>query len=288
VWPLFFTPALNFCLGWLISGLFSMFFKLDKSFSYTVKCAICFGNLGNLMIVLLKGACSSYGPLSGQPECEEAISYISIQLLTYNPLAWSIGTSYLLTGKKHYNRLIEDNISDYQVPLWKIAVKNLLLPAPIACFVGFLAALVPGFQDFLFSKNSGLYCFSLIGLEVGLAGVVLGQTSLGSNLVLLGVSEISLCKRLIFWVVVFKCMLMPLIALALVYFVWIIGIFGNNIVMTYIIYISFCTPTAISILIISENLSHGLKDLTWLLLGIYTASLPSIVVFSYVFFLIIH
>lgn len=283
IWPLFLAPVLIFILGLLVSHFHSIIFKSNKSLSYIVRCAITFNNVGNLMIVLLRGMCSSYGALSGYSECSDANSYISILLFIYVPLVWSFGTSFIERSKFLQANLIGQS---EVTPIWKTAIKNLMLPGSLACVSAFFVTLVPGSHDLFFSHDSFLTVLSTTCIEVGLAGIVLGQSSLGSNLILLKSEESKLSKSFIFSVVLFKNLVFPLISLALVYSMWSFGVFGGNIVMAYIVYTSFCAPTAIIILIICETHKHAVKEITWLLLFIYSSSLPGLIIFSYIFFLI--
>ena len=283
IWPLFLAPVLSFTLGLLLSQIHSTIFKSSKPLSYIVRCAISFNNVGNLMIILLHGMCSSYGALSNYSECANANSYVSIQVFIYAPLVWSFGTSFIERSKSLQAHLIAES---EETPIWRTAMRNLLLPGSLACILAFVVTLVPGSHDLFFSLDSCLTVLSTACLEVGMAGIVLGQSSLGSNLILLKSEEGQLSRSFILSVVLFKNLIFPVVALAIVCAMWSLGAFGGNIVMAYIVYISFCAPTAIIILIICQTHKHGVKEITWLLLFIYSSSLPGLIVFSYIFFLI--
>ena len=79
---------------------------------------------------------------------------------------------------------------------------------------------------------------------------------------------------------------MPFAVFCIIYSLWIIGIFGDNIAMTYVIFISFCCPTALVILIITQIHGFGNEEAAWLMLWVYIFSLPTLVLSTYCFFLV--
>ena len=125
-------------------------------------------------------------------------------------------------------------------------------------------------------------------MNLGVAGIVFGQATLGSNLILLKKEKTNvLSYSYIGSVILFKNLLMPLVSLGIIYLCWVLGVFGDNVVSAYIVFICFCSPTAFLLLLICQNLDYGVKICTWLMLGIYIFAIPTLIIFSYIFFIVI-
>jgi len=285
IWPLLVSPTVILMTGILVSWVHSLFFRNLEKISGVVKCVLIFNNIANLPVILMKGICSPYGPLKGDQYCENSNSYISLQVFTYNALIWSYGWSLVSRDKsKACELLSEDERGMVKVPVWKNVLKNLTLPGPLSCLAALVVSLIPGVQNLLYDPSSAFYCITQSCLQVGIAGVVLGQTSLGANLVSFKSQKLYFSKPYLLGIILFKNLIMPLFGLGLTYLAWHCGVFGHNHVMAYIIYISFCTPTAFIVLIICQSLQYGTKEVTWLMLSVYAFSIPTLIVFTYIFF----
>ena len=218
-----------------------------------------------------------------------------MQVLTYNPIVWIYGYSLISQDKEKFailqesSRLIANN-QEVKVTkagsLCRKILKNILLPSPVCCFLGFIAGLIPGTEAF-YDTDSTLYCIAQAGLNIGLAGVVLGQMSIGGNLILFHSNKLKMTKTYTFSIVLAKNLLMPLCALVLVYGVWQAGIFGDNFVMAYIVFISFCCPTAVIVTVITQLLDYGSQETAWLMFWIYVFASPTLVISTYAFVTII-
>ena len=294
LWPLLMTPSLMVLVGTLLAFIHSKTFPSIPHMERVTNCIITFSNIGNLPIVLLRGICSSYGPLHGVKECDEANSYISIQLLTYSAIVWSYGYSLIAKDKEEYTRFIENNelleegkeINLKPVTsMWRNVLHHLLLPGPLSCIFGLIFGLIPGVNK-LYDKNKALYVLADGGLTLGFAGIVLGQMTLGSNLVFIYGQEKKMTRMNVFSIVLFKNFITPIVALSMTYGFWEIGIFGSDKVMAYVVYISFCCPTAFVIMLITQTQQYGYEETSWLMFWIYAFALLSLIISTYVFFLI--
>ena len=189
---------------------------------------------------------------------------------------------------------LESNISIQEIkvhpkknkPIWGYIIRNLLLPSPMASVLGFLISLVPGFQSFFYNKESKVYAIADACLTIAITGYVLTQMCLGANLLLLRSNTPNLTKSLIAGIVLFKNIITPLCALVLMQLLWICGMFGSNIVMAYVAYICFCSPTALVIMIMTQSLQYGNEETAHLMLWIYAFSLPTLVISTYLFLII--
>ena len=194
LWPLFLTPLMMAFFGRIISFIHSKLFTQIPYFSRIVVCMITFPSLGNIPRVLMRGMCSSYGPLRGNSRCKDADAYVSLQVITFYAIVWSYGYALMAQDKKEYQdhldelKLLEEGHTLKATPpfsLWRNAVKNLLLPTPVSGIVGLIVAMIPGVKDIFFNKESTVYVLADSCLSIGMGGVILSQISLGANLVLL-------------------------------------------------------------------------------------------------------
>ena len=295
LWPLFLSPSLMLLLGYFLSLIHSKFFKELPNLPNVMTCILTFSSIGNLPIVLMKGICSPYGPLRGNKYCDDANSYISLQIITYSAIMWSIGNSLIEKEKEEHLRSIltqklleegKEAIVLADVSIFRSTIKNLFLPVPLACFFGLIIGLIPGVREIFYNKNSILYTLAETFLNIGIGGVILVQMTLGANLMLLSSGNKTISKTFITSMVIFKNFVTPICALGLIYIASIFKVFGNNTVMIYIIFISFCCPTAIVIMVLTQNHQHGTKETSLLMFWIYIFSVPSLIISSYLFFLI--
>ena len=295
LWPLFLTPLMMAIFGRLISLLHSQFFTQIPYFSRIVVCMITFPALGNVPRVLMRGMCSPYGPLRGNPRCKEADAYVSLQVLTFSAIVWSYGYTLISQDKAEYQehverlKLLERGEVFKESPpfsLWRSAGKNLLMPSPVAGISGLIVGLIPGVRSTFFRRDSLVYALADTCIGIGMGGVILSQISLGANLVLLSSKREGFTKKYIASVVVFKNLITPLIALGIVYGLFRCGVFGDNIVMLYLVFISFSCPSALVIMNMTQLLGYGTHEVSLLMFWIYSSSIPGLVISTYLFFLI--
>ena len=295
IWPLFFTPFLMILLGILISFIHSKLFKQVPNLSRVMACILTFSNIGNLPIVLMKGMCSPYGPLQHNSNCADANSYVSIQIFTYSIIIWSVGYSLIEKDKEEYldmmekQKLLEEGREvqiTVKVSIWKHIYQHLFLPGPLSSVSGLIIGLIPGFNNIFYDKHYPLYALADSFLFIAIAGAVLGLISLGVTLYLLASDNKDISKTFIVSIILFKNFITPLCALGLVYLLYSLNLFGDNRVMLYVVFVSFCCPTALVVMILTQTHQYGVKETAWLMFWIYIFSFPSLVIFSYIFFII--
>ena len=196
---------------------------------------------------------------------------------------------YLDSGSDSENYVSVQEIKVHtkkSTPIWRYVIKNLRLPSPVASFLGFLTSLIPGVQVFFFNKESKIYTIVDTGLTIAVTGYVLTQMCLGANLVLLKTNNKDLTRSVIAGIVVFKNIITPMCALGLMHLLWVCGMFGSNIVMAYVAFICFCSPTALVIMILTQSTQYGNEETALLMIWIYAFSLPTLIISTYLFLLI--
>ena len=92
------------------------------------------------------------------------------------------------------------------------------MPNPLGCIIGFLLTLIPGFKSFFYDKNSAVYCFADTGLAINLAGLVIGQMLLGSNLLLFYGRKSLMTKKIMIMIIFTKNAVIPGITFVLTLF----------------------------------------------------------------------
>ena len=65
LWPLLISPILYLIIVLLIGLVFVKTCKPPDFIKMTLVCMISFSGLGNVAVILINGACSSFGPLDG-------------------------------------------------------------------------------------------------------------------------------------------------------------------------------------------------------------------------------
>ena len=170
--------------------------------------------------------------------------------------------------------------------MWRSVCVNLLKPVPLASILAIGVGLVPGVREVFYEEGSAGYLVTEVGLTIGMAGIFMGQASLGASLVLVGMGRSEFSKGFIASVVGFKCVVMPLASLGIVYGIWKIGVLGENIVMMYVIFIGFCCPSALATMIIAQLFEYAVHEVAILMIWIYGFAVASLVIFSYAFFMI--
>ena len=96
-------------------------------------------------------------------------------------------------------------------------IKTILTPNPVACIIGMIFALIPGYKSLFFTRSSILYCLADASLGVSKAGLVLGQILLGSNLFLMRGKKSLLTTKIIIFTVITKGIVVPGVTMGIIY-----------------------------------------------------------------------
>jgi predicted permease len=242
-----------------------------------------------MVYVLINGICSPYGPLSGYSDCDSAFSYISIFALPEMLLFWTVGYSLVALDKaQSAGNTASNSLTEVEVRpkrrLWRNMAKTVLMPNPLCCIAGMVLALIPGFQQVFFDKHSEVYCFAHVGLALGNTGIIFSQILLGSNVYLLKGTKSMLPFKAIIFTAVCKNIVVPGISFGVIYGVWIGGVFGENLVLAYVIFICVSCPTAIVCMLFANLHKIGVSEVSQTLFWVYMMSFPAIIFWTFLFF----
>ena len=262
---------------------------------YSIIAAITFENFG-ITLILIKGICSPYGPLGGNEYCDDGLAYASLLMFPCLILMWTFGYSLVkfdkvfmntqqaqLTQLTKLDEAIKENSTD-SIP--RMIGRSLMMPNPLCCIIAIILAIIPGYQSFFFDKTSIIYSLADCGYTILNACIIVSQVLLGSNLYLNRKKRSLLTKKMLVQIVFTKNIAIPAINLAVFYFLWTIETFGDNKVMAYILFISFSCPTAMVSMLFAQLLGVALNEIVQSMLWIYLFSIPGIVFWTFLFFLI--
>ena len=259
-WPLIISPLLMLVIGAIASFLHSSLITQPPNFSRVSLCIFSFPTTGNTSIVLMKGACSPYGPLHDNPYCEHAYAYVGLQLILYSTLIWTYGYVLILKEKTLFqtdmeeSKLLQEGAAMKGSPPFSIlrsACKQMTSPVSLSVYLALIAGAIPGLREAFYSIEDLIYALTEAFIQIGTTGIFFAQIMLGSSLWFLPSRADDITKRYIASVILFKYILIPLLALGVVYGLWESEIFGDDIVMCYTIFIILCSPSNLVILSIN-------------------------------------
>ncbi|CAG9320887.1 unnamed protein product [Blepharisma stoltei] len=300
LWPLFVSPTITISISGLIGFVFIPIMKPPKNLTFVTVTMIALPNMANIPLLVVQGLCSSYGYLGDDDHCKDINGYIAIIALTFNIFMWVGGLTLIRIDaiSKENERKVGDAANEQEeikeneakrepMPLKAILVKSFLSPIPVASFIGLIFGFIPGIKWLFFDDNAPLLSISDSAMTIAYNGIVLSQMILGSNIMLCKNQIKEIDKKYAIWVTLFRNVIIPGLILLYTYFVWWLGIFGDNKVMAYVNFIAASCPTAIAVLIICQLYDVGIKECTLLSAVQYITGLFTLTLFSYIFFLII-
>ncbi|CAG9335862.1 unnamed protein product [Blepharisma stoltei] len=108
---------------------------------------------------------------------------------------------------------------------------------------------------------------------------------IGSNLMLLRGSQSPLSKKYILKLIILKSFIFPALWLLVIFGFWEAGIFGDNRVMAYTIFIGQSSPITVVVLMVAQMLNAAIAECSVMFLWQYLAAPVSLTFFTYIFFL---
>ncbi|CAG9310574.1 unnamed protein product [Blepharisma stoltei] len=287
LWPLFVGQVLLIFITIGLGFLMLPIFKVPKEFKYTTISILAFSNVGNVPLLVMKGICASYGPFAGDDYCDNSVGYISIVCFVFNIMIWSICTAFVRidSSERAKNENSENNPNS--TDLKKLIINGLLSPVPIASVLGLLIGLLPGYKWLFVYKSSPLYAFFDTLSVIGYVGIVASQMVVGSNLMMIERKEKFLDTHFLWTLTFTKSVVLSGIYLFIVWGFWEIGVFGDNKVMAYVLFIAQTSPVSVTVMIVCQLFNTNLKECCITTLWQYIAAPVYMTLYSYAFFLII-
>lgn len=291
VWPLIVGPFFTIFLFSAISYFYLMAIGMPKDMQNTFLGFLVFSNFGQAYI-LIKGMCSSYGPLANEILCDDSFSYISIFAFPQMILMWTYGYSLALSDKYKKPQIFDEsmkeimceNTENQKLSIGKIILQALVKPNPLSCILGILAAMIPGFKNVFYDKSSIIYFIADTGIFMSFNALVLGQVTLGVYLYNMKGQRSDLTRKTLALVVLFKSIVIPIVSLGIIYGFWIAGIFHDNKVMAYAFFLSISTPAAIATLLFAVIVQNRINEIVECIFWNYLINIGSAVLWSFLFF----
>lgn len=230
-WVLPPTCVIYILFGLLIGWVVVKVFHPKPEFSRSVIACCGFGNSGYIPIPLLVAMTVIFPAFASRPEAGElAVSYISVYLIGFSPVMWSVGYT-ILTGQK----------------VGSAALKNCVTPPIIAIAVGVLIGLTP-LKGMFCDKEGCLNIFFIASEVVASATIPCALIVLGGKLAY-GPSSVLLSKRVLICIVLGKLVLVPCCAVFYIFFLRAQGWMPNDPLMAMTLFIEAGTPPATNLVV---------------------------------------
>ena len=269
---IYFTPVFSIAVGSVIAYLNSILIKSRAKFTHM--CLISFYNAGTPPLLLVRGACSSYGALSESSYCKDAEGYVSISIMITNLIVWTYAYWLIQFDIERENRKL------------KFDLKSLLGPVPLACYMGICVGLMPKVSSELFESSGILFSVMDSMQMIGEAGIIVSQIMLGSYLMLTD-RQGREKGTLVIDTLIIKLIIFPVLGLAYVYLFDQFSFFSDNDVLKFVCFLCFASPSPLLILIINQNLNIHTSITSYYLFWIYLFSPFSLFTYTCIFFLFI-
>ena len=288
-WPLIVVPLIAILISSIVGALHTFFLNPPKHVRFSMNYLLIFANLTNAPVLLLNGACSSYGPLYGEDSCDKVNTYIFLQVMLFNLIAISGGYGLVYLDYLEKTKAKDDSLTPNegpQISLKKMIIKQFYSPIPLMIYIGCILGSIPGVKSTFTEEDAPLAPVFDSLYMVGHSGVVLSQMVLGSNMWLTRKQEAVVTRRYIATVIVLRCVVITFIGVVFIWWLYNLGIFGDDLVMAYLCLMNFASPTAIYITLICQFFKVGLEETSAVLFWMYITSFVSLTLSGYVFFLI--
>lgn len=290
-WPLFVSPFAVVFLSTLVGSLQIYLFSPARHLRFSMLCMMCINNSGNVPMLILYGACKSYGPLGGESECSDAQGYVVMQVFTFNVLTWTYGLYLFQLDQLYRRNALMEKEPDSAIPYSEqsrlmILLKNLISPVPMGSYLGLLAGITPGMRWLMFDSDAPLRSVADALDLLGMVGIVLSQMILGSNLVLTYGKPAGLSHSYIWTCHFTRLLLIPAMGLGATWLYRQAGIGSGNRVELFVIFLGFASPTAVSVLVLAQLTQVGVNEITKVMFWQYVLAVLTLTLSNYVFFLI--
>ncbi|MDD5697734.1 MAG: AEC family transporter [Victivallaceae bacterium] len=251
------TCILYISLGLLLGRLTVMLCKPRPEMKSGVIAAIAFNNSGYIPISLVVAITAVFPAFVNDPQAaDQAIAFVSIYLLGYSPLLWTVGYS-LISGRK---------LSDF-------SLNKLFTPPVIGMLTGAAVGLILPLKAML------CYPAGLLNPVYNAVGVI-GEATVPCVLVFLGGCLASgpvrgvINKRTIFSVILIKLIIFPAIALGYVWLLRYSGVLPASLLASLVLVIEAGVPTANNLVVMATVTNPGIENgMATLIFWTYLASI---------------
>ncbi|QSH40193.1 AEC family transporter [Lentisphaerota bacterium ZTH] len=250
------------CVIILISGtltglLLVKIFKPKEFIKNGVAAAVGFGNSSYVPITLMLAVTTVFPVFNQHPgNADAAITFISVYLLGYSPLFWTVGYS-MISGNK----------------MSELSLRKVLTPPVTAMLLGLTVGLIPPLKNLFCSSDSLLFPLFNATEVISMATVPCALLVLGGNLAN-GPTAGIINKRTIFSVIVTKLIVFPAVAILYVLFLRKTGLMPASLLTALVLVIEAGSPPATNLIVMTSLIKPEMeKGLATLLFWCYLASI---------------
>lgn len=253
------------CAGYIFLGLLigKIAVKLCRpraEMAPGVATSIAFGNSGYLPIPLLTAVTLIFPYFAdNKGAADEAVALISVFLICFSPIMWTIGFS-IISGQR----------------IRHLSLKKIFTPPVIGMLSGLIIGLVPSLKN-LFCVNSGFFqpvfhsANTLAGATVPCALIILGGRLADGPV--RGVVN----KRTILTVIMTKLIIFPLIAILYVLLLRHLNLIPATLLLALVLIVEAGTPPANNLVVMASLTNRKLEDgLATILFWSYLAAVPTL------------
>ncbi len=219
-------------------------------------------NASYLPIPLMLAACSTIPALAAIPGSGDiAVAYISIYLVLFSPMMWTLGFAFLSGEKGGFS------------------MKGFFSPPLAGVALGLLVGLAPPLKALLVQKTGVLYPFYNAADTIGIGTIPAALIVLGSNLYLARSSISSGHPRAVIAAVACKLAIFPLLTILYVYILIKFGVIRHDPVMAVMLVVTCASPTAVSVAVMCNVLKKCEEFTAGVLFWNYLLAAPALTFF---------
>ena len=259
-WVFPMTCVLYLLFGLLLGWITVKICRPRKEMRSGIIATIAFNNSGYIPIPLVLAVSAIFPAFANDPQAgDKGVAFISIYLLAYSPVLWTVGYSLVGGGK----------LSD-------LTWRKLFPPPVIGMLAGVFVGLVPPLRQAICYPDSFLYPgYRAIG--------VLGEATVPCVLILLGGYLASgpvrgvVNKRTIFSVILIKLIIFPAIAICYILLLRRLGALPANMLAAVVLAIEAGTPSANNLVVMAAVANPEIEDgLATIIFWTYLASIVTL------------
>ncbi len=242
-WVFPITCILYVVLGLSLGRITVKICKPRKKMKSGVIAAIAFNNFGYIPIPLILAVTTIFPVFMSDPQAgDKGIALISICLLVYSPILWTVGYS-LVSGRK---------LSD-------LTWRKLFPPPVVGILAGACAGMIPPLKELICYSGGFLY-------PAYRAAGIIGEATIPCVLILLGGCLASgpvrgiVNKRTIFSVILIKLIIFPIIAICYVLLLRHLGVLPANMLAALVLVIEAGSPPANNLVVMAAGTNPDIED----------------------------
>ena len=276
VWPLLISPLILVPFLYILGTIFVRLFSIPPKMHTSITGIYSFASIGNIGILMVKNSCASFGSLAGEKHCDKAIGYICMMWL---PFIITVYTLFIVGLRK-------DSQQESQ-RFFPVFLYYLMTPVPIAAMLANIIGMIPGSNWFLYNEDSIGFMFTDSAMLIGYCGILFSQIVVGSSITINLKKKVMLKNWKIAAVVVSRDVVVPGICLLFVKTMWENGLFYDDRVMAFTIFIGLSSQPAFLLMSFAGEFGLDVEDVQKIVLWVYITSPFTLALSSYIFFLVI-